>query len=136
MMQSHTSKAAAEHHHSSKSTDDDLHTTSLSFNSTVVAAGIPRSTTSSSSSTFPCKSHSDSPHWNAILKSVPSLSFSGDIDAVYLVEIKFAEGLHFVAKVMHRKEILARNKEARARTEREILEAVEHPFLIGLGISD
>ncbi|GAB2234846.1 hypothetical protein Drorol1_Dr00004113 [Drosera rotundifolia] len=143
-------KMEAEHHHSPESTGSDLDTTSLSFNSAVVTAGIPRSTTSSSSettttswttssSTFPCKSHSDSPHWNAVLKSVPSLSFSdlrflfrlgsGDIGAVYLAEIKSAEGVHFAAKVMDRKEISARNKEARARTEREILEAVEHPFL-------
>ncbi|WVZ88317.1 hypothetical protein U9M48_034852 [Paspalum notatum var. saurae] len=33
------------------------------------------------------------------------------------------------AKVMDRKELAGRNKEGRARTEREILEAVDHPFL-------
>ena len=33
------------------------------------------------------------------------------------------------AKVMDRKELEGRNKEGRARTEREILEAVDHPFL-------
>ncbi|GAB2210458.1 hypothetical protein Droror1_Dr00015724 [Drosera rotundifolia] len=103
--------AAAEHHHSSESTGSDLYTTSLSFNSTVVAIGILRSTTSSSSettitswttssSTFLCKSHSDSPHWNAVLKSVLSLSFSDDIGIVYLVEIKSAEGVHFATKVI------------------------------------
>ncbi|GAB2236168.1 hypothetical protein Droror1_Dr00027907 [Drosera rotundifolia] len=104
-------KAAAEHHHSLESTGSDLDTTSFSFNSTVVVTEIPRSTTSSSSettttswttssSTFPCKSHSDSPHWNAVLKSVPSLSFFDDIDVVYLAEIKSAEGVHFAAKMM------------------------------------
>ncbi|KAG8061263.1 hypothetical protein GUJ93_ZPchr0003g18245 [Zizania palustris] len=33
------------------------------------------------------------------------------------------------AKVMDRKKLAGRNKEGRARTEREILEAVDHPFL-------
>ncbi|GAB2259198.1 hypothetical protein Droror1_Dr00027338 [Drosera rotundifolia] len=107
----HVGFSPAEHHHSPESTGSDLDTTSLSFNSIVVVAGIPRSTTSSSSettttswttssSTFSCKSHSDSPHWNAVFKSVPSLSFSGDIGAVYLAEIKSAEGVHFAAKMM------------------------------------
>ncbi|GAB2225330.1 hypothetical protein Droror1_Dr00006122 [Drosera rotundifolia] len=100
-------KNPAENHHSPESTGSDLDTTSLSFNSIVVVAGIPRSTTSSSSettttssSTFSCKSHSDSPHWNAVLKSIPSLSFFGDIGVVYLVEIKSAEGVHFEVKMI------------------------------------
>ncbi|GAB2253803.1 hypothetical protein Droror1_Dr00021612 [Drosera rotundifolia] len=46
------------------------------------------------------KSHSDSPHRNAVLKSVLSLSFSSDINVVYLVEIKSAEGVHFATKVI------------------------------------
>ncbi|CAA0825213.1 Protein kinase superfamily protein [Striga hermonthica] len=35
----------------------------------------------------------------------------------------------FAAKVMDRKELAGRNKEGRARTEKEILEMLDHPFL-------
>ncbi|GAB2225843.1 hypothetical protein Drorol1_Dr00021612 [Drosera rotundifolia] len=44
--------------------------------------------------------HTPIPHWNAVLKSVLSLSFSSDINVVYLVEIKSAEGVHFATKVI------------------------------------
>ncbi|RRT40245.1 hypothetical protein B296_00058632 [Ensete ventricosum] len=56
---------------------------------------------------------------------------SGDIGSVYLAELKSAgsEGLLLAAKVMDKKELEGRSKEGRARTEREILEAVDHPFL-------
>nr|CBX24471.1 hypothetical_protein [Oryza glaberrima] len=57
---------------------------------------------------------------------------SGDIGSVYLAEVKGARGggaAVVAAKVMDRKELAGRNKEGRARTEREILEAVDHPFL-------
>ncbi|XP_015697913.2 serine/threonine-protein kinase D6PKL2 [Oryza brachyantha] len=55
---------------------------------------------------------------------------AGDIGSVYLAEVKGAGGaLVLAAKVMDRKELEGRNKEGRARTEREILEAVDHPFL-------
>ncbi|XP_062201792.1 serine/threonine-protein kinase D6PKL2-like [Phragmites australis] len=58
---------------------------------------------------------------------------AGDIGSVYLAEVKGkgpAAGAALVAaKVMDRKELEGRNKEGRARTEREILEAVDHPFL-------
>ncbi|KAL5206922.1 hypothetical protein ABZP36_035131 [Zizania latifolia] len=63
---------------------------------------------------------------------------SGDIGSVYLAEVK-GKGSAAVggggaaalvaAKVMDRKELMGRNKEGRARTEREILETVDHPFL-------
>ncbi|KAF0906509.1 hypothetical protein E2562_011491 [Oryza meyeriana var. granulata] len=57
---------------------------------------------------------------------------AGDIGSVYLAEVKGKGGggsALVVTKVMDRKELAGRNKEGRARTEREILEAVDHPFL-------
>ncbi|KAF3779050.1 Serine/threonine-protein kinase [Nymphaea thermarum] len=53
---------------------------------------------------------------------------SGDIGSVYLVEMKVS-GAVFAAKVMDKRELVRRNKVGRARTEKEILEAVSHPFL-------
>jgi serine/threonine protein kinase len=35
----------------------------------------------------------------------------------------------FAAKVMDKKELVSRSKEGRAKTEREILESLDHPFL-------
>ncbi|CAN6380565.1 unnamed protein product [Urochloa humidicola] len=70
---------------------------------------------------------------------------AGDIGSVYLAEVKPKEKptgagagpLLVAAKVMDRKELEGRNKEGRARTEREILEAVDHPFLPRLyGVAD
>ncbi|CAD6254798.1 unnamed protein product [Miscanthus lutarioriparius] len=75
---------------------------------------------------------------------------AGDIGSVYLAEVRppaaaakaedkekdkhppppqQTKPLVVAAKVMDRKELEGRNKEGRARTEREILEAVDHPFL-------
>lgn len=56
---------------------------------------------------------------------------SGDIGSVYLVEVKGEEsnGCVFAAKLMDKKELASRNKESRARVEREILEMLDHPFL-------
>ncbi|KAL5540345.1 hypothetical protein UlMin_025473 [Ulmus minor] len=54
---------------------------------------------------------------------------SGDIGSVYLVELKSNNGCFFAAKVMDKKELASRNKESRARIEREILEMLDHPFL-------
>jgi protein-serine/threonine kinase len=72
---------------------------------------------------------------------------AGDIGSVYLAEVRrptptagaagkekhtstlAAVVVVVAAKVMDRKELEGRNKEGRARTEREILEAVDHPFL-------
>ncbi|CAN6325829.1 unnamed protein product [Urochloa humidicola] len=68
---------------------------------------------------------------------------AGDIGSVYLAEVKAKEkpsaagAMLVAAKVMDRKELEGRNKEGRARTEREILEAVDHPFLPRLyGVAD
>lgn len=54
---------------------------------------------------------------------------SGDIGTVYLVELKGSKGRVFAAKMMDREELVCRNKEGRAGTEREILEMLDHPFL-------
>ena len=45
------------------------------------------------------------------------------------MELKGAGGCFFAAKVMDKKELVSRNKESRARIEREILESLDHPFL-------
>ncbi|XP_020581462.1 serine/threonine-protein kinase D6PK-like [Phalaenopsis equestris] len=58
---------------------------------------------------------------------------SGDIGSVYLAEIKTCGGgggrVLVAAKVMDKEELDGRNKSARAKTEREILEMLDHPFL-------
>ncbi|GAV59213.1 Pkinase domain-containing protein [Cephalotus follicularis] len=62
---------------------------------------------------------------------------SGDIGSVFLAEPKCSaaddgsssSNLFLAAKVMDKKELASRNKEGRARTEREILELLDHPFL-------
>lgn len=56
---------------------------------------------------------------------------SGDIGSVYLAELKCSgkEAGVMAAKIMDKKELEGRNKEGRARTEREILEMIDHPFL-------
>ncbi|KDO46922.1 hypothetical protein CISIN_1g0127621mg, partial [Citrus sinensis] len=57
---------------------------------------------------------------------------SGDIGSVYLVQLKSKSsnnGCFFAAKVMDKRELVSRNKESRARIEREILEMLDHPFL-------
>ncbi|XP_049379950.1 serine/threonine-protein kinase D6PK [Solanum stenotomum] len=97
---------------------------------------------------------SGDPYWDAITRgiststssaiSLTDLRFlhrlgSGDIGSVFLAEIKAAPvteiskstavSAYFAAKVMDKKELASRNKEGRARTEREILEMLDHPFL-------
>lgn len=59
---------------------------------------------------------------------------AGDIGSVYLAKLKCGtngeEGcVLFAAKVMDKRELASRSKEGRARTEREILELLDHPFL-------
>ncbi|XP_023753034.1 serine/threonine-protein kinase D6PKL2 [Lactuca sativa] len=63
---------------------------------------------------------------------------AGDIGSVYLSEIKRSSSSSssstsspavFAAKVMDKRELASRNKEGRAKTEREILEMLDHPFL-------
>lgn len=58
---------------------------------------------------------------------------SGDIGSVYLVDMKEdgggGGGCVFAAKVMDKRELASRNKESRAKVEREILQVLDHPFL-------
>ncbi|XP_010242615.1 PREDICTED: serine/threonine-protein kinase D6PK-like [Nelumbo nucifera] len=131
---------------------DDLQ--SMSFNSTTTATDIRRSTSSGSETTWTASSFgsiSTKPHassgdpcWDGIrrvrsespngglglcdLRFVQKLG-SGDIGSVYLAELKGAPVCTFAAKVMDKKELSSRNKEGRARTEKEILEMLDHPFL-------
>ncbi|PIN25409.1 putative serine/threonine protein kinase [Handroanthus impetiginosus] len=107
-------------------------------------------------STHTVKPHSSTtpsgdPCWDSI-RRFPALSLSdlrflhrlgsGDIGSVYLAELKppppTSSADHpkqppptalFAAKVMDRKELASRNKEGRTRTEKEILEMLDHPFL-------
>ncbi|KAL8057801.1 hypothetical protein ABFX02_04G207000 [Erythranthe guttata] len=94
---------------------------------------------------------SGDPCWDSIRRypslSLPDIRFlhrlgAGDIGSVYLAELKPPPppssdappkppppAALFAAKVMDRKELASRNKEGRARTEREILEMLDHPFL-------
>lgn len=130
---------------------------SLSFASTATA-DIKRSTsfgsetttlTASSSAHLPANSKphapSSDPRWAAIhrirsdspsRRILPSdLLFSrrlgsGDISSVYLAELNDGSlSVMFAAKVMDKKELASRSKEGRAKTEREILESLDHPFL-------
>ncbi|KAK6163520.1 hypothetical protein DH2020_000384 [Rehmannia glutinosa] len=132
-------------------TTTDIHrSTSSGSDWTSSSAHFPLSTTikSHSSTTTP----SGDPCWDSI-RRFPSLSLTdlrflhrlgaGDIGSVYLAELKppspplsSAEppkppppAAVFAAKVMDRKELASRNKEGRARTEKEILEMLDHPFL-------
>ncbi|XP_027342651.1 serine/threonine-protein kinase D6PK isoform X1 [Abrus precatorius] len=55
---------------------------------------------------------------------------SGDISSVYLAELNDGSlSVMFAAKVMDKRELASRSKEGRAKTEREILELLDHPFL-------
>ncbi|PIA39238.1 hypothetical protein AQUCO_02700429v1 [Aquilegia coerulea] len=128
----------------------------VSFNSTTTTTDINRSTSSGSETTWTAlslssnsiKHHSNSssdPCWDGIRRvrsesanggfGLTDLRFvhklgSGDIGSVYLAELKCGPPeCIFAAKVMDKKEMVSRNKEGRARTEREILEMLDHPFL-------
>ncbi|XP_027347528.1 serine/threonine-protein kinase D6PK-like [Abrus precatorius] len=106
---------------------EDLH--SLSFTSTTTTS-IKRSTSFSSETTTITPSTSS--HFSSV--SLSDLRFtrrigSGDISSVYLAHPKQRGGASFAAKVMEKEELARRSKEGRARTEREILQMLEHPFL-------
>ncbi|XP_044482110.1 serine/threonine-protein kinase RHS3-like [Mangifera indica] len=130
---------------------DDLQ--SVSFNSTnTTATTINRSTSSGSYDataltpvpathiSFSSKSKSN----HSLSLSLSDIRFSlllgyGDIGSVYLAELKKNNdgttistnnnnGL-LAAKVMDKKELTSRSKEGRAKTERGILEQLDHPFL-------
>nr|GFA32892.1 serine/threonine-protein kinase D6PKL2-like [Tanacetum cinerariifolium] len=119
---------------------------SISFNSTTTttAKDINRNTSSiTSKTTWTTASYSSSS--KPTLNPSPTLSLHdlrfihrlgvGDMGLVYLSKMKkltlvgFTLPAVFAAKVMDRRELASRNKEVRSRTEREILEALDHPFL-------
>nr|GFA94545.1 serine/threonine-protein kinase D6PKL2-like [Tanacetum cinerariifolium] len=116
---------------------------SISFNSTTTttATDINRSTSSETTWTTATYSSSSKPTLNpSPTLSLHDLRFIhhlgvGDIGSVYLSEVKKLPLVGstlpavFAAKVMDRRELASRNKEGRSRTEREILEALDHPFL-------
>ncbi|KAJ6717063.1 hypothetical protein OIU74_009558 [Salix koriyanagi] len=121
---------------------DDLQ--SISFTSTATTTTtLHRSTSSDSSSATLTPAPSTHTSFSSKSTSKHSLSLSdlrfslrlgsGDIGSVYLAELKTKpkemDSTFFAAKVMDKKELLSRNKEGRARTEREILETLDHPFL-------
>ncbi|EHA8590942.1 serine/threonine-protein kinase D6PKL2 [Cocos nucifera] len=127
---------------------DDLQ--SMSFGSSDRSASETVSTTSTgsgSSSSGPIKPHSaGDPCFDAVRRlrsdggggtlALSDMRFvqrlgSGDIGSVYLAELKCGggEGCVVAAKMMDKKELEGRHKEGRARTEREILEILDHPFL-------
>ena len=115
-------------------------------------ATLNASSGSLGSSTFITKPRAPSsdPYWSAIhqirseyptrqlglsdLRFIARLG-SGDIGSVYLSELKTNERTSssssclFAAKVMDKKQLASRSKEGRARTEKEILQMLGHPFL-------
>ncbi|KAK6144251.1 hypothetical protein DH2020_021071 [Rehmannia glutinosa] len=124
---------------------NDIQSMSFSSTTTTTATDINRSTSSGSDLTF---TSSAAPSGDSIRRftslSLSDLRFlrrigAGDIGSVYLAELKpfppsdppkpYLTTALFAAKVMDKKELASRNKEGRARTEREILEMLEHPFL-------
>uniref|UniRef100_A0A2N9FJN2 non-specific serine/threonine protein kinase n=1 Tax=Fagus sylvatica TaxID=28930 RepID=A0A2N9FJN2_FAGSY len=114
-------------------------------------ATLNASSGSLGSSTFITKPRAPSsdPYWSAIHRirseyptrqlGLSDLRFiarlgSGDIGSVYLSELKTNERTSsssclFAAKVMDKKQLASRSKEGRARTEKEILQMLGHPFL-------
>lgn len=132
-------------------------TSTATTTTTATTADINRSTSSGSEATLAASSGplvstattkhhapSSDPCWSAIHRirsesparqlGLSDLRFavrlgSGDIGSVYLAQLKSFEGCVFAAKVMDKKELASRSKEGRARTEREILEMLDHPFL-------
>ncbi|CAK7329323.1 unnamed protein product [Dovyalis caffra] len=121
---------------------DDLQ--SISFASTATTTTtLHRSTSSGSSSATLTPAPSTHTSFSSKSTSKHTLSLSdlrlslrlgsGDIGSVYLAELKTktneTESAFFAAKVMDKKELISRSKEGRARTEREILETLDHPFL-------
>lgn len=129
---------------------DDLHSISFNSTSTTTATDINRSTSSDSETTWTTVTTSSTttpsgdPLRDAVRRSGGTLALTdirflqrlgaGDIGSVYLAKLKCSlsppsAGAFFAVKVMDRREIASRNKERRSRTEREILEMLDHPFL-------
>lgn len=128
---------------------DDLQ--SISFTSTNTTTTTINRSTSSGSSDAAALTPAPSAHgsFSSVSKSksqssrsisISDLRFSrrlgsGDIGSVYLAELKSGGSNNvdctslFAAKVMDKKELESRSKEGRAKTEREILQLLDHPFL-------
>ncbi|BAF27606.1 serine/threonine-protein kinase D6PKL1 [Oryza sativa Japonica Group] len=105
---------------------------SLSFASSDRSRSRSASTVSTATTTSTTTTTTTPPRLGAVaLSDIRFLKRlgAGDIGSVYLAEVRGAATALVAAKVMDRKELEGRNKEGRARTEREILEAVDHPFL-------
>ncbi|KAI3823290.1 hypothetical protein L1987_04724 [Smallanthus sonchifolius] len=134
-------------------TDINRSTSSESETNWTIATSSSRHNLHSPTSTT-AKPHAPSgdPRWTAVRlsasESAGNISLTdirflhrlgaGDIGSVYLAKLKSsppsssaaaAAAALFAAKVMDKKEIAIRNKEGRAKTEREILEVLDHPFL-------
>ncbi|KAK1435089.1 hypothetical protein QVD17_00849 [Tagetes erecta] len=123
---------------------DDLQSISFNSTTTTTTTDINRSTSSDSDTNWTIsKPHTPSsdPLWTAIHLSGNNLSFtniqflhrlgSGDIGSVYLATLKLSppSTALFAAKVMDMKDIITRNKHNRAKTETQILQLLDHPFL-------
>ncbi|KAK9079149.1 hypothetical protein SSX86_000819 [Deinandra increscens subsp. villosa] len=138
---------------------DDLRSISFTSSTTATDINRSTSSESDAVSSSPTKPHSPSgdPLWTAVHRSaaesggiisLTNIHFlrrlgAGDIGAVYLAKLKSSpppssvvdfsavdlSAAVFAVKVMDKDEIASRKKEQRAATEREILEAVDHPFL-------
>ncbi|CAN6480317.1 unnamed protein product [Victoria cruziana] len=125
--------------------NDDSESQSVSFCSTTSTDFTTSSDTATTNSTATAKPHKTCTDltWEAVsrLRSVAGSPLSlenfrffrrlggGDIGTVYLAELKDVPGTYVAVKVMDKNELVTRNKSARAKTEREILELLDHPFL-------
>ncbi|KAF3781539.1 Phototropin-1B [Nymphaea thermarum] len=128
--------------------NDDSESQSVSFCSTTSTDFTTSSDTATTASAAPpstAKPHKTCTDltWEAVsrLKSIAGSPLSlenfrflrrvggGDIGTVYLAELKDVPGTYVAVKVMDKNELVTRNKSARAKTEREILELLDHPFL-------
>ncbi|CAH2065438.1 unnamed protein product [Thlaspi arvense] len=124
---------------------DDLQSVSFTSAGTTVNRSLSSGSRSSSSAAAltPAPSFSSSklpPSLRSSL-SLSDLRFrlrlgAGDIGSVFIAELKSETAVETVgklpllaAKVMDKKELASRSKEGRAKTEREILESLDHPFL-------
>ncbi|KAI4334268.1 hypothetical protein L6164_018978 [Bauhinia variegata] len=123
-----------------RSTSSDSETTTLTASTSAPLSSLPLPTIKPHApSSDPCwaaihRIRSESPSRHIVpsdLRFTRRLG-SGDIGLVYLAELKCCNGddcVFFAAKVMDKKELMSRSKEGRARTEKEILESLDHPFL-------
>ncbi|PKA62384.1 Protein kinase G11A [Apostasia shenzhenica] len=127
---------------------DDLQSMSFGSETSISTASGSSSSSSSEPLKLPFLATGANPCLDAIRRlarsngsvAVSDLRFiqrlgSGDIGSVYLAELKsgsttgWQNGLTVAAKVMDKTELEGRNKSTRAKTEKEILKMLDHPFL-------